>query len=105
MNTAGSADAQYQELKALDDDYEALFIIVQDETAAAPSEAYCKQIRTQHGLTMPVLMDDGTILNTLGVTGANHWNIVFGEGGEIVYKSKGSNTDAPAKAAVEDLLQ
>ena len=105
MNTASSADAQYQELKALGDDYEALFIVVQDGSSNMPSSAYCNQVRTQHGLTMPVLMDDGTILSTLGVSGANHWNIVFGEGGEIVYKAKGGNTDSQAKAKVEELLE
>ena len=56
---------------------------------------YCNQVKAQHGLTMPVLIDDGTIMSTLGITSANHWNIVFGEGGEIVYKAKGD--DAPLK--------
>lgn len=105
MNTASSADAQYEELKALGDDYEALFLIIQDPSSNVPTSAYCNQVRAQHGLTMPVLIDDGSIMGTLGITGANHWNIVFGEGGEIVYKAKGGSTDSQAKAKVIQLLE
>ena len=106
MNTASSADAQYEALKAIGgEDYEALFLIIQDPSGGVPTQGYCNQVKAQHGLTMPVLIDDGTIMSTLGITSANHWNIVFGEGGEIVYKAKGGSTDAKAKAKVIELLE
>lgn len=97
------ADAQYGELKGLgSDDYESLFIIVEDGSYGTPSAAYCDQIKAQYGLTMPVLIDDGTIVATLGLTSKNHWNIVVGEGAEIVFKSK--YKDAESKVAIEELL-
>ena len=100
------AEAQYQELKALGgDDYEAMIIIMEDSSFSLPSESYCKQLRTQYGLTMPVLMDDGTLTSTLGISPKNHWNIVTTEGAEVVYKKKGSNTDSVAKTKLEELLQ
>lgn len=78
---------------------------MQDSSAGLPSQGYCNQVKAQHGLTMPVLIDDGTIMSALGITSANHWNIVFGEGGEIAYKAKGGNTDAKAEDAIIELLE
>jgi len=51
---------------------------------------------------MPVLIDDGTVMSALGISSKNHWNIVVGEGAEVVYKQK--YDDAGSKAAIEALL-
>jgi len=51
---------------------------------------------------MPVLMGDATIMADLGISSANHWNLVTTEGSEIVFKSKYKDTET--KAAIEALL-
>ena len=100
------AEAQYQELKAIGGDtYEAMIVIVEDASFSLPSESYCQQLRTQYGLTMPVLIDDGTISSALGISPANHWNIVTTTGAEIVFKKQGKSADGTAKATVESLLE
>ena len=52
---------------------------------------------------MPVLIDDGSFMSTVGIVSANHWNIVTTEGGEIVYKAK--YDDEAAKDTAEALLE
>ena len=78
---------------------------MQDPMFQLPTEAYCQQLRTQYDLTMPVLIDDGTLMSTLDISPANHWNIVTTKGAEIVFKQQGKITDGAAKAKVEELLE
>jgi hypothetical protein len=103
VTTASSAEAQYEELKALGGDgYEALIVIAEDGQSNTPSTGYCNQFTTQHGLTMPVLMGTASVIAMFGVMSKNHWNIVVGQGAEVVYKN--NFDDAGAKAAIEALL-
>ena len=51
---------------------------------------------------MPVLIGTPELKFTLGVLSLNHWNIVLGQGSEIVHKAKYG--DAETREIIEGLL-
>lgn len=52
----------------------------------APTAAFCRTVRAQYGLTMPVLYDpNGDYVRTMRIQ-TQHYHIVLGPEGEILFK-------------------
>ncbi len=87
------AEPRYQQYKDLG--FDAWFVLSEDANGDTPSVEYCKCIRDQYGLTMPVLMDpDGVLPGTLGYSAPlNEWHFLLGEGAEVLFKGKYPNQD------------
>jgi hypothetical protein len=67
------------------------YLLINDGSGfgSTPTATYCKQVRTQYGLTFPVLYDPvGTFTSTFGFAGSNEQNLVLEEGGVIVFKGR-----------------
>jgi len=83
--SAPQANALWERFRS--QNFQAYFVIADDNQASPPDAAYCAQIREQYGLTMPVLFDaDGSFVNALQVP-TNDVHIVFGVNNEIVHKT------------------
>ena len=86
---AGSvAEQRYQQFK--DQGYQSFFYVAETNSGQTPDAAYCKAIRAQYGLTMPVLYGPLSILSSMGISGApNDWNVLIDSGGKLLYRKKG----------------
>ena len=87
------AEPRYQQYK--DHGFEAWIVLSEDGSGDTPSLDYCKGIRDQYGLTMPVLIDpDGVLPTALGYAAPlNEWHFLLGEGAEVLFKGKYPNQD------------
>lgn len=87
------AEPRYQKYK--DDGFEAWILISEDASGSKPSLEYCKGIRDQYGLTMPVLIDpDGVLPGALGYSAPyNEWHFLLDEGAALSFKGKYPNQD------------
>lgn len=95
---AAEANADYLQFKAADADFEWLFVITDTDAANAMTPAYCRAIRDDYGLTMPVLIDtDGVFPGHIGVTSTNAWTVALDAEGIILAKDKYDQTNAFAK--------
>ena len=82
------AEQRFQAFK--NQGYQAFFYVAEDATGATATANYCKQIRAQYGLTMPVLYGNFDELSAIGLTGSpTEWNIVLSQGGLVELKNKG----------------
>jgi hypothetical protein len=82
------AEQRYQAFK--NQGYQSFFYIAEDGSGQTADANYCKQIRAQYGLTMPVLYGNFDELAAIGFTGSvNEWNIVLSQGGKVELKQKG----------------
>jgi hypothetical protein len=73
-------------------EFEAYFIISENNQGGEPSQTFCRQLRTQYGLTMPVLRDVGGAFMAAMNTPPNHNQFVFGAENRIVFYRQGDNT-------------
>jgi len=82
------AEPRYQQYKDLG--FEAWIVIAEDASGDDPSFDYCKGVREQYGLTMPILMDPNHVLpDALGYSAPhNEWHFLLGEGVELLFKGK-----------------
>ena len=79
-------------------------IITETADFTAPDAAYCKTIRDQYGLQMPVLFDpSGDVLRAFNVP-TNDVHIVMQHGNKIAFK-KQYTTTAAVESAINALLQ
>lgn len=86
------AEQRYQQFKG--QGFETYFFIASDASGKEPDAAYCKQVRAQYKLTMPVLYGSPMLLASLGITGPpNDWNLVIEKGGKLYYKKTGPFQD------------
>jgi len=79
-------------------------VITEADGANAMTPAYCKAIRDDYGLTMPVLIDtEGVFPAHIGVTSTNAWTVALDAAGGILAKDKYDQTNAFTKvnAALE----
>jgi hypothetical protein len=88
---AGSvAEQRYQQFK--DQGFQTYFYVAETPTGKAADATYCKQVRSQYGLTMPVLYGNPQHLQPLGLTGTlADWNALIDEGGTLLYRKKGAS--------------
>jgi hypothetical protein len=85
------AEPRYQALK--DQGFQAYFFVAETASGQVPDADYCKQIRSQYGLTMPVLYGDADILAPLGIVGSpNDWSLVIANGGQLLLRQKSGQT-------------
>ncbi len=68
-------------------DFEAFLIISENPQGGVPSQAYCRTIRDNNGLTYTVLRDMSGAVNALGLP-PNHMHFVWREGMQIEHRSQ-----------------
>ena len=97
------AEPRYQKYK--DQGLQAWILLSEDANGDSPSLEYCKGIRDQYGLTMPVLIDpDGVLPGALGYAAPlNEWHFLLGEGDALLFKGKYPNQDQ-LDARIEEAL-
>ncbi len=97
------AEPRFQQYK--DSGFNAWILLSEDASGDTPSLEYCKGIRDQYGLTMPVLIDpDGVLPAALGYSAPlNEWHFLLGEGAELIFKGKYPNQQQ-LDLTIEDAL-
>ena len=100
---SGSAEQVYQTYRAQGgNDFEAWIIVTQTNTFGAPNANHCRSVRSQYGLTMPVLYDpNGDWVRMMGIS-TNHYNIVLGPENRIEYKNQ--SDDFTWRPIIQQLL-
>lgn len=88
---AGSvAEQRYQKYK--DQGFQTFFYVSETPQGNPPDAAFCKSVRAQYGLTMPVLYGSASALSSLGISlPSNDYNIVLDKAGKILLHKKGGN--------------
>ncbi len=82
------AEQRYQQYK--NQGFETFFYVAETNSGQTPDANYCKAIRDQYGLTMPVLYGPLSALGSIGISGApNDWNVLIDKGGQLLYRKKG----------------
>lgn len=91
---AGSvAEQRYQQYK--DQGFQTFFYVSETKSGKTPDAAFCKQIRAQYGLTMPVLYGPASALSSIGISlPSNDYNVLIKKGGEIIHFKKGGGQSA-----------
>jgi peroxiredoxin len=77
--------ARYDKYKA--QGYFSYLVIGQDEQSNPPTSTYCKKVRDQYKLTIPVLYDaKGDLAKAYGYAGQapNERNLILAQGGKVV---------------------
>ena len=97
-------EQRFQALK--DKDYGQVMVISQTGSFGVPTSAYCKEVRSQYGLTFPVLYDPtGQLGGALGYgSNSNDRSTVLSEGMVIEFQGKFANQNS-VQGTLEGLLQ
>lgn len=83
---AARADALYAEYRiGAEEDFEMFFVVAENDDGGPADAAFCRTIRDQYGLSMPVLWQpEGLFADTLDIP-PNEFHIVMGPGNEILW--------------------
>ena len=82
------AEQRYQDYKS--QGFQTFFYVAETPGGQTPDAAYCKAVREQYGLTMPVLYGPLSALSSMGLSGSpNDWNVLIDNGGTLLYRKKG----------------
>jgi hypothetical protein len=69
--------------------FQVFFYIAESGKGDPPTADYCKQVRAQYKLTMPVLYGPKEVLQTLGIMGdPSDWHLMLEPGGVLVYRKQ-----------------
>lgn len=81
--------------------YQTYFVVTEDANTRPATADFCRHVRDQFGLTMPVLYDETGELGRLGLP-TSHFHMVLGEEGRIEFKEQGRDTGF--RAAIDRVL-
>ena len=82
-------------------DYEDYFVIYNDDVFRRPDAAYCRQVRAQYGLTMPVLYDPSGALSSVNLDN-RHVHFVLETGAVVNFRD--AFNDTRFEGAIQALL-
>jgi len=80
-----------------------VFVVWQDNNGDRASQDFCRQIRTQYGLTMPVVVYTTDSAAASAGLAARHVDIVSERGARVVFRSEGD--DRSFITAIDDALR
>lgn len=83
-------------------DFEAYFIIWQNDAFQPPDAAFCERTRRQYGLTMPVLIWQDAMLPEQLALDQRHVHLVMERGAKIVHRAQFN--DRTFRPVIEELL-
>ncbi len=81
------------------------FVITDPSGGASMTAEYCRTVRDNFGLTMPVLLDTSRTLPAhIGESSVNDWHVVLNADGDVVHKAKYASGASGAASAINALL-
>lgn len=83
-----------------------MYFVITDPSGGASMDAdYCRTVRDNFGLSMPVLLDASRTLPAhIGENSVNDWHVVLDASGSIVHKAKYASGASGAASAINTLL-
>ena len=99
---AQTAESLYQSFEG--QNFESYFVIHLDDSGGTPTAPYCEVIRSQYGLSMPVLFANFGTLERASMN-QTHLHYVVDSEMRIQYRGQWTPADAAYPEAARDLLQ